>query len=145
VRVVVQRVRQAAVDVAGQTVGSIGAGLLLLVGFADDDTDEVIQWITKKVVGLRIFPDNDGQMNLSVEDVEGELLVVSQFTLYGDVNKGRRPSFVHAAHPDHARKCYDRFVTTLSESGRPVATGEFGAAMDVSLVNWGPVTLIIDR
>ena len=145
-RVVLQRVSEASVTVGEETVGSIGPGLLLLVGFTESDDQSQVDWMAEKVVGLRIFPDDEGKMNRSLEDVDGELLVVSQFTLYGDCSKGRRPSFVHAAHPDLAVPLYESFVTRLSERvGRPVETGEFGAAMDVSLVNDGPVTLVLER
>lgn len=144
-RVVVQRVSRAAVAVDGATVGSIGCGLLLLVGFTDGDDETRIAWMTDKVIGLRIFPDDEGKMNRSLSDVGGEVLVVSQFTLYGDVSRGRRPSFITAARPDVAIPLYESFVSSLRAQGIQVQTGEFGAMMDVDLVNWGPVTLIIER
>ncbi len=127
-------------------VGEIGLGYLLLVGFKQGDTTGQVEWMADKVLGLRIFPDDAGKMNRSLADVDGSVLVVSQFTLYADVRKGRRPSFIDAAAPEIAIPLYDRFVELL-EAGNPgkVATGEFGAMMDVSLTNDGPVTLVIDR
>lgn len=127
-------------------VGDIGRGHVLLVGFTDGDVEDALAWMAEKVVGLRVFPDDEGRMNRGLDEVGGDLLVVSQFTLYGDVRKGRRPSFVHAAHPDRAIPLYERFVALLRERapGR-VETGEFGAAMDVELVNDGPVTLVLER
>ncbi len=127
-------------------VGEIGLGHLLLVGFKQSDTTDQVEWMADKVVGLRIFQDDAGKMNRTLADVHGSILVVSQFTLYGDVRKGRRPSFVDAAPPEIAIPLYDRFVELL-EARHPgrVATGEFGAMMDVSLTNDGPVTLVIDR
>jgi D-tyrosyl-tRNA(Tyr) deacylase len=134
------------VRVDGRVVGSIDRGHMLLVGFAGGDGAEHITWMADKVLGLRVFADADGKMNLSLEEAGGDLLVVSQFTLYGDVAKGRRPSFVDAAPPDVARALYDDFVRTLeSKTTRAVETGEFGAMMDVELVNDGPVTLVIER
>jgi len=144
-RVVLQRVRRAEVRVDGQRVGSIGAGYLLLVGFKAGDSEETLRWMVEKVRGLRLFPDSEGKMNLPIDDVGGELLVVSQFTLYADVRKGRRPSFVDAAEPAEAERLYDRFVTLLRQGTIPLATGSFGALMEVDLVNDGPVTLIIER
>lgn len=144
-RVVLQRVSRARVTVDGRVTGEIGRGLLLLVGFTDGDTDEALAWMAEKVVGLRIFPDDEGKMNRSVEDIDGGLLVVSQFTLYGDARKGRRPSFVDAARPEVAIPLYERFLSILRATGRPVRTGEFGAMMDVELVNDGPVTLVLER
>jgi len=145
-RVVLQRVLEASVTVGGKVVGEIGPGHLLLVGFTDEDGLEGVAWMAEKVVGLRIFNDEEGKMNLGLGDVGGDLLVVSQFTLYGDARKGRRPSFVHAAHPDHAVPLYEGFVRRLREAapGR-VETGIFGAEMKVSLVNDGPVTLVLER
>ncbi len=145
-RVVLQRVSRASVTVDGRTTGAMGPGLLLLAGFAPGDTEEDLSWMAEKVRGLRIFPDADGRMNRSVEEVGGGLLVVSQFTLYGDTRKGRRPSFVQAAPPERAIPLYERFVTLLREGGdAPVETGEFGAMMAVELVNDGPVTLVLER
>ncbi len=144
-RVVLQRVARAEVRVEGEPVGSIGRGYLLLVGFKSGDGEEALRWMVDKVRGLRLFPDSEGKMNLPIDAVDGELLVVSQFTLYADVRKGRRPSFIGAAEPDEAERLYDRFVDLLREGTTPVATGEFGALMDVDLVNDGPVTLVIER
>ena len=145
-KVVLQRVSSAEVTVDKRSVGAIGTGLVLLVGFKVSDGEIEATWIADKVVGLRVFPDDKGKMNRSLNDVEGELLVVSQFTLYGDVRKGRRPSFMDAAPPEIAIPLYDKFVALLSERapGR-VETGEFGAAMDVELVNQGPVTILLER
>jgi D-tyrosyl-tRNA(Tyr) deacylase len=146
VKVVLQRVSRAEVRVGGQVVGRIDLGHLLLVGFARDDGDEQIAWMADKVVGLRVFADHDGKMNLGLEQAGGDLLVVSQFTLYGDSSKGRRPSFVGAAAPEAAEALYDRFVAVLrARTGRSVETGIFGAMMDVELVNDGPVTLLLER
>lgn len=142
-RVVLQRVIRASVEVGGVVVGEIGSGLLLLVAFAPNDADQIV-WMAEKLLGLRIFADDAGKMNRSVADVSGSLLVVSQFTLYGDTRRGRRPSFVDVASPDVASALYETFVERLRASGIPVATGEFGADMKVELVNDGPVTLIID-
>jgi D-tyrosyl-tRNA(Tyr) deacylase len=144
-RIVLQRVSRARVTVDGRVTGEIGRGLLLLTGFTDGDTEDALAWMADKVVGLRIFPDDEGKMNRSVEDVDGGLLVVSQFTLYGDTRKGRRPSFIEAARPEVAIPLYERFLQMLRATGRPVGTGEFGAMMDVELVNDGPVTLILER
>lgn len=145
-RVVLQRVSRASVTISGKVVGEIGQGLALLVGFTEGDGEDQVRWMAEKVVGLRVFSDRDGKMNLSVEDVEGDLLVVSQFTLYGDTRKGRRPSFVHAAPPDLAIPLYDRFLELLQERAPArVESGEFGAMMDVELVNAGPVTLVLER
>lgn len=145
-RVVLQRVARAEVRVDGTPVGRAGRGLLLLVGFADGDDEQAVAWMAEKVVGLRIFPDEDDRMNRSLTDVGGDLLVVSQFTLYGDAGKGRRPSFVRAAPPEVAIPLYEAFTERLRtlSAGR-VETGEFGAAMQVDLVNDGPVTLILER
>jgi D-tyrosyl-tRNA(Tyr) deacylase len=144
-RVVLQRVSRARVTVEGRVSGEIGRGLLLLAGFTDGDSEDALAWMADKVVGLRIFPDDEGKMNRSVQEVGGGLLVVSQFTLYGDTRKGRRPSFVDAARPEIAIPLYERFVALLRATGLPVGTGEFGAMMDVELVNDGPVTLILER
>ena len=145
-RVVLQRVSSAEVTVAKRSVGVIGTGLVLLVGFQASDGEIEATWIADKVVGLRVFPDDDGKMNRSLNDVGGGLLVVSQFTLYGDVKKGRRPSFLDAAPSEVAIPLYDKFVALLRERapGR-VETGEFGALMNVELVNQGPVTILLER
>jgi D-tyrosyl-tRNA(Tyr) deacylase len=144
-RIVLQRVSRARVTVDGRVTGEIGPGLLLLAGFTDGDTEDALAWMAKKVVQLRIFADGEGKMNRSVEEADGGILVVSQFTLYGDARKGNRPSFIDAARPEVAIPLYERFVELLRAAGRPVATGEFGAMMDVELVNDGPVTLILER
>ena len=125
--------------------GEIGPGLLLLVGFTEGDGDDALAWMAEKVAGLRIFADGEGKMNRSVQDAGGGLLVVSQFRLYGDTRKGRRPSFVEAARPEIAIPLYERFLELLRAMGLPVQTGEFGAMMQVELVNDGPVTLILER
>ena len=143
-RAVVQRVRHARVVVGGEVVGAIGPGLLILLGIAPTDTAEHARWLAGKVVGLRIFSDPDGKMDLGVQDVGGAVLVVSQFTLYGDCRKGRRPSFLDAALPEQAVPLYEAFVAALRAEGVRVETGRFGAMMQVELVNDGPVTLIID-
>ena len=145
-RIVLQRVARAGVTIDGSTVGEIGAGLLLLVGFRSGDGEDQISWMADKVLGLRIFADGQGKMNLGLADVGGDVLVVSQFTLYGDTRKGRRPSFVHAAPPEVSIPLYERFVELLRDRapGR-VETGEFGALMQVELVNDGPVTLVLER
>jgi D-tyrosyl-tRNA(Tyr) deacylase len=144
-RVVLQRVSRARVTVEGRVTGEIGRGLLLLVGFKEGDSEEALAWMADKVAGLRIFPDDEGKMNRSLEEADGGLLVVSQFTLYGDARKGRRPSFVDAARPETAIPLYERFLELLRATGRPVRTGEFGAMMEVELVNDGPVTLVLER
>jgi D-tyrosyl-tRNA(Tyr) deacylase len=144
-RIVLQRVSGARVTAGERVTGEIGPGLLLLVGFTEGDGDEALAWMAEKVAGLRIFADDEGKMNRSVQDAGGGLLVVSQFTLYGDTRKGRRPSFVEAARPDVAIPLYERFLELLRATGLPVQTGEFGAMMQVELVNDGPVTLILER
>jgi len=144
-RVVVQRSKQASVTVAGEVVGEISSGLVVLLGIAPTDTQKQLQWMCDKLINLRIFEDDSGRMNLSLLDVDAECLVVSQFTLYGNCQKGRRPSFVGAARPEVAEPLYEDFCKRLKTMGvRTVATGIFGAMMDVSLINDGPVTLIID-
>ncbi|MDX5437596.1 MAG: D-tyrosyl-tRNA(Tyr) deacylase [Pontibacter sp.] len=144
-RVVIQRVTQAAVEIEGQVKGQIGMGLLLLAGFTSDDTEEDLKWMAGKVAGLRIFSDAEGKMNLSVQDVNGDVLVVSQFTLYASTKKGNRPSYINAAPPAVSIPLYERFVKLLEEAlGKPVQTGEFGADMKVSLLNDGPVTIVMD-
>ncbi|HEX7547247.1 MAG TPA: D-aminoacyl-tRNA deacylase [Gemmatimonadaceae bacterium] len=144
-RVLLQRVSRAEVRVEGRTAGAIGAGFLLLVGFTHTDSEGQLVWMADKIGGLRLFADAAGKMNLGLADVGGAVLVVSQFTLYGDAAKGRRPSFIDAARPDVAALLYDKFVLLLRERGVPVETGEFGAMMDVELVNDGPVTLWLDK
>jgi D-tyrosyl-tRNA(Tyr) deacylase len=145
-RVVLQRVSSGSVTVDGRVLGEIGKGLVLLVGFSGDDEESAAEWMAEKVLGLRVFGDEEGKMNRSLQEVEGDILVVSQFTLYGDARKGRRPSFVKAAGPEVAIPLYERFLGILREKapGR-VESGEFGAMMDVALVNDGPVTLVLER
>jgi len=145
VRVLVQRVSRAAVRVGERTTGAIDRGFLLLVGFTHTDGEERLAWMADKVLGLRLFADAEDKMNLALADVGGALLVVSQFTLYGDARKGKRPSFIDAARPELAVPLYERFVALLRERGARVETGEFGAMMDVELVNDGPVTLWLER
>ncbi|NIM48299.1 MAG: D-tyrosyl-tRNA(Tyr) deacylase [Gemmatimonadales bacterium] len=144
-RVVLQRVSSASVTVQGRAIGSIGRGFLVLVGFSPTDGHGQLDWMADKIVGLRLFADAEGRMNRSLRDVGGAVLVVSQFTLYGDARKGRRPSFTGAAPPELAEPLYERFAAALRERGVVVETGEFGAMMDVALVNDGPVTLILER
>lgn len=143
-RVVVQRSKEAQVTVEGETVGRIERGLVLLVGITHEDTEADAKFLAEKVAGLRIFEDDEEKMNLSVQDIGGQILSISQFTLYGDCRKGRRPSFMAAARPNMAEPLYNRFNELLRGHGLQVETGRFGAMMDVSLVNWGPVTLIVD-
>jgi D-tyrosyl-tRNA(Tyr) deacylase len=144
-RVLLQRVSRAEVRVGPRVAGRIERGYLLLAGFTHDDGEATVGWMADKVAGLRLFADADDKMNLGLADVGGSVLVVSQFTLYGDAVKGRRPSFVAAARPEVAIPLYERFVTLLRATGLHVATGEFGAMMEVELVNDGPVTLWLER
>lgn len=144
-RVVLQRVSRAAVRVDGVTVGAIGRGFVILAGFAPADSEATLEWMAEKIAGLRLFGDSEGKMNLPLSEVGGGMLVISQFTLYGDAAKGRRPSFIDAAPPAVAEPLYQRFVALLGAQGAKVETGRFGAIMDVELVNDGPVTLILER
>ncbi|MCS7282169.1 MAG: D-aminoacyl-tRNA deacylase [Anaerolineae bacterium] len=144
-RIVVQRVRQARVSVNGETVAAIGPGVVVLVGVTHSDTPEEARWLAQKVAGLRIFEDAEGKMNLGLLDVGGEALVVSQFTLYGDARKGRRPSFTEAAPPEIAEPLVQRFAEELAAAGVPVQTGIFGAHMLVEIHNDGPVTILLER
>ena len=144
-KVVLQRVSEASVKVDERIVGQIDQGYMLLVGITDGDSEVELNWMAEKVTGLRVFPDEEGKMNLSLLDVGGSILVISQFTLYGNTQKGRRPSFVKAAHPDLAIVLFDRFVELLRLKVERVETGIFGAKMAVSLINDGPVTLIIEK
>jgi D-aminoacyl-tRNA deacylase len=144
-RVVIQRVSRASVTIAGTVVSSIDQGMLVLAGIEDSDTDADIYWLVKKITNLRIFDDRDGVMNLSVKDIDGSVLVVSQFTLHANTRKGNRPSYIRAAQPEYAIPMYEKFVAALeSATGKKPKTGKFGATMEVSLVNDGPVTILID-
>jgi D-tyrosyl-tRNA(Tyr) deacylase len=143
-RAVIQRVSRAQVSIDGEIVGRIDRGLMVLLGITHSDAPADARWLAEKIVGLRIFNDADGKMNLGLIDIGGAVLVVSQFTLYGDAQKGRRPSFVAAARPEQAIPLYEEFINGIKALGVPVETGRFGAMMDVELINEGPVTLIID-
>ena len=144
-RVVLQRVSKASVRIDGRVVGSIGAGFCLLVGFTHADTVVQGEWMAEKIAGLRLFADAEGKMNVGLAEAGGAVLVVSQFTLYGDAVKGRRPSFIDAARPETAVPLYEAFIAALRARGLAVETGRFGAMMEVELVNDGPVTLILER
>jgi len=144
-RIIVQRVSHSSVKVDGNTVGSIQKGLLLLIGFTHCDDEKQISWMARKVAGLRIFEDEENRMNLSLKEVGGSALAISQFTLYADSRKGRRPSFVDAAPPEIAEPLYSLFCESLINEGIPVEKGIFGAKMDVELLNDGPVTIILER
>ncbi|MBT3394149.1 MAG: D-tyrosyl-tRNA(Tyr) deacylase [Waddliaceae bacterium] len=145
-KVLIQRVKEASVTVDGKVCGSIGGGLLIFFAAHIDDTNKTIPWLSEKVVGLRIFPDDAGKMNISVSDIDGEILVVSQFTLYGTCSKGKRPEFTKSAPPEKAEALYDEFVEVLTKKlGKPVSTGKFREHMDVSLINDGPITLEIEK
>lgn len=136
--------KQASVETGGEVVGKIGQGLLVLLGAGKEDSAKDVEYLVEKIINLRIFEDDTGKINLSVIETAGEILVVSQFTLFGDCRKGRRPSFDKAAPPDLAEDLYESFVQRIRDFGIPVQTGKFGAMMDVSLINWGPVTLMLD-
>ncbi len=144
-RVVIQRVTKATVTIENRVVSTIKTGLLILLGIEDSDTQEDIEWLSKKIAQLRIFDDNQGVMNLSVIDIRGEILIVSQFTLHASTKKGNRPSYIKAARPEVAIPLYEQFIQHLKTlTGIPIYTGEFGAMMDISLINNGPVTILID-
>ena len=144
-RVVVQRVSQSNVKVSGEVIGEIKEGLMVLVSFVDEDNDTDLDWMTKKIINLRIFNDDEGKMNRSVQDVGGDILLISQFTLHGSTKKGNRPSFIKAAKPDFANVMYERFIKVLEQTlGKEIQTGEFGGDMKVSLINDGPTTILID-
>ncbi len=144
-RVVVQRVSQSNVKVSGEIIGEINEGLMVLVSFVDEDNDTDLGWMTKKIINLRIFNDDEGKMNRSVQDIGGDILLISQFTLHGSTKKGNRPSFIKAAKPDFANVMYERFIKVLEQSlGKEIQTGEFGGDMKVSLINDGPTTIIVD-
>ncbi len=144
-RIVLQRVSRASVSIGGRVVGAIDRGFCLLVGFGHQDTMVEVQWMADKISGLRLFTDAEGKMNLGLAEVGGAVLVISQFTLYGDAAKGRRPSFIEAARPEVAIPLYQSFIAALGERGLSVASGEFGADMQVEIHNDGPVTLILER
>ena len=144
-KVVVQRVSQSNVKVSGEVIGEIKEGLMVLVSFVDEDNDTDLGWMTKKIINLRIFNDDEGKMNRSVQDIGGDILLISQFTLHGSTKKGNRPSFIKAAKPDFAKVMYERFIKVLEQSlGKEIQTGEFGGDMKVSLINDGPTTIIVD-
>ena len=144
-RLVIQKVKNAKVDIDGKTVSSIGKGLLVLLGVTHEDTKETVDYLVKKLCKLRVFEDENGKMNLSIKDVEGKLLIVSQFTLYADCSRGNRPSFVNAAKPDFANELYEYFCEKCKEEQIEVQKGIFGADMKVSLLNDGPVTIILEQ
>ncbi len=143
-RAVIQRVKKASVTVNNKKISSINQGFLVLLGIEKNDSIDDIAYIVKKIVGLRVFEDSDEKMNLTIQDVKGEIIIVSQFTLAGDARKGRRPSFSNAMHPDKANDMYMQVVDTIRTFGIKVGTGEFGAMMDVELINDGPVTILLD-
>ena len=144
-KVVIQRVSSASVKVDNEIVGQINKGFVVLVGITHTDTEKEAKFIANKTANLRIFEDNEGKMNLSLKNVKGEALIISQFTLYGDARKGNRPSFIEAARPDKAIPLYEYFVEEVKKSGIPVATGIFGAKMEVEIHNSGPVTIIVEK
>tara|TARA_E500000075_G_scaffold21990_1_gene18722 strand:- start:3389 stop:3826 length:438 start_codon:yes stop_codon:yes gene_type:complete len=144
-KVVLQRVKKATVSPEDETQRSINQGLLLYVGFGHHETLETLQWMSQKICKLRVFPDQEGKMNLSVEDVRGELLIISQFTLYGETKKGTRPNFIQAGPPDKSKIWYQQFIQLCKESGLRVESGAFGAHMEIGSINDGPVTLLIER
>jgi D-tyrosyl-tRNA(Tyr) deacylase len=144
-RIVIQRVKEASVKIDGEIVSSVKKGMLILTGIEDTDAQEDIDWLTNKIVQLRIFDDENGIMNLSVKEINGEVLVVSQFTLHASTKKGNRPSYIRASKPDFAIPMYEKIILAIENAlGKKVGTGKFGAMMDVSLINDGPVTIIID-
>ncbi len=143
-RVVIQRVSEASVTIDSQVKAKIKEGLMILVGISSEDNQEDIHWLTQKIANLRVFGDEDGKMNLSITDIKGEILLISQFTLFASTKKGNRPSFIQSAKPEIAIPLYEQFINSLKETGIPIQTGTFGADMKVSLTNDGPVTIIID-
>lgn len=143
-RVVLQRVKSASVEVEGEITGKIGKGLLLFLGIEEEDAEEDLEWLVRKIIAMRIFSDEEGKMNKSVEDIAGEILLVSQFTLHASTRKGNRPSFIRAASPEYALEMYNKCLEQFRAMGLPPGSGIFGANMQVSLVNDGPVTIIID-
>lgn len=144
-RVIVQRVKKAKVEIDGSVAGEIGKGLLLLPAVAADDNEKILDWTVNKITGLRVFPDDEGVMNISAQNAGAELLAVSNFTVLGETKKGFRPSWSKAAPPEIAEPMYEKFIEKLKETGLKVETGKFQAEMDISLVNWGPVTLIVEK
>jgi len=144
-KVVIQRVKESKVEIENNIFSEINKGLLVLVGFNNEDNKEKIEWMANKIIGLRIFSDENNKMNLSVKDINGEILIVSNFTLYGELNKGYRPSFSDAANPELAIPLYDYFIKYISNFGIPIKTGIFGAMMDIHLINDGPVTIILEK
>ena len=144
-KTVIQRVKSANVKVGGETIGAINKGLLILIGVEPDDTEAEVNWIGDKIANLRIFEDSEGKMNRSVFDIEGSVLIVSQFTLLADCRRGRRPAFTGAAEPEKANSLYLKLVSIFQDLGIPTETGQFGADMEVSLINDGPVTLLVDQ
>jgi len=144
-KVVIQRVKESKVEIENNIFSKINKGLLVLVGFNNEDNKEKIEWMANKIIGLRIFSDENNKMNLSVKDINGEILIVSNFTLYGELNKGYRPSFSDAANPELAIPLYDYFIKYISNFGIPIKTGIFGAMMDIHLINDGPVTIILEK
>ena len=143
-RIVVQRVKKARVKIKNEIIGEIGKGLLVLLGVKNGDTEKDVKFLAQKILNLRIFSDDQDKMNLSLLDIKGEILIVSQFTLYGDCKKGRRPSFLEAAPPEIAKALYEKFINEIKKSGLKTETGKFGALMEVELINDGPVTLILE-
>ncbi|AIF43331.1 D-aminoacyl-tRNA deacylase [Virgibacillus sp. SK37] len=143
-KAVIQRTKEASVQVNNEVVGSIDYGYVVLLGVTHEDTEEDAKYLVNKIINLRVFEDQDGKMNLSLKDVDGSILSISQFTLYGDTKKGRRPNFIQAAKPDAAKSLYELFNQLIKDQGIPLETGVFGEMMDVQLINIGPVTLIID-
>jgi len=143
-KTVIQRVKEARVKIKNQIIGEINKGLLILIGIKADDTEKDVKFLTEKILNLRIFPDKEKKMNLSLLDIQGEILIVSQFTLYGNCRKGKRPSFAQAAPPEIAEKLYEKFVKEIKKSGLKVKTGKFGAMMAVELINDGPITIILE-
>lgn len=143
-RALIQRVKRASVTINSQIIGKINEGLLIFLGVGEDDTEKQVQYLVEKCTGLRIFTDEQDKMNLSVKDIKGEILIVSQFTLYGDCKKGKRPSFVRAARPETAIPLYESFIAHCKNTGLNIQTGEFGADMQIELINDGPVTIWLD-
>lgn len=144
-KAVVQKVSKASVKVEGKISGEIEQGILVLLGIKNDDNDRIVEWMSNKLVNLRIFPDEDGKLNLSVKDVGGKILIVSNFTLYGELKKGFRPSYINAAKPEISEPIYSAMISATKEKGVEVQTGVFGAMMDVEIINDGPVTVILEK